>query len=87
MEITKKKVVKSVFYCKDIQTIFEYGEATFGEKEALSFFDELLIATHRLEFQYLLHPKCSHLETKTKKHHTIIFGAYLINYRITPSRI
>jgi len=44
MEITKKKVVKSVYYYKDIQDIFEYGEATFGEKAALSFFDELLIS-------------------------------------------
>lgn len=87
MEITKKKVVKSVYYYKDIQDIFEYGEATFGEKAALSFFDELLIATHRLEFQYLLHPECRHLETKTKKYRNIILGSYLIIYRITPTRI
>ena len=78
MEITKKKVVKSVYYYKDIQAIFEYGEATFGEKAALSFFDELLTTTHRLEFQYLLHPECRHLETKSKKYRNIIFGAYLI---------
>jgi plasmid stabilization system protein ParE len=41
----KEKVVKSVYYYKDIQDIFEYGEATFGEKAALSFFDELLMDT------------------------------------------
>jgi plasmid stabilization system protein ParE len=87
MEITKKKVVKSVYYYKDIQDIFEYGEATFGEKAALSFFDELLMVTQNLESRYLLHPECRHLETKTKKYRNIIFGSYLIIYRITPARI
>lgn len=87
MEITKKKVVKSVYYYKDIQDIFEYGEATFGEKAALSFFDELLMDTQNLESRYLLHPECRHLETKTKKYRNIILGSYLIIYRITPNRI
>ncbi len=87
MEITKKKVVKSVYYYKDIQAIFEYGEANFGEKAALSFFDELLMDTQNLESRYLLHPECYHLETKTKKYRNIIFGSYLIIYRITPNRI
>jgi plasmid stabilization system protein ParE len=87
MEITKKKVVKSIYYYKDIQDIFEYGEATFGEKAALSFFDELLMDTQNLESRYLLHPECHHLETKTKKYRNIIFGSYLIIYRITPTRI
>jgi plasmid stabilization system protein ParE len=87
MEITKKKVVKSIFYYKDIQDIFEYGEATFGEKAALSFFEELLLITANVETHYLLHPECRHLETKTKKYRNIIFGSYLIIYRITPLRI
>ena len=87
MEITKKKVVKSVYYYNDIQDIFEYGEATFGEKAALSFFDELIIITSNLESHYLLHPECRHLETKTKKYRNIIFGSYLIIYRITTNRI
>lgn len=87
MEITKKKVVKSVYYYKDIQDIFEYGEATFGEKAALSFFDELLIVTHNLELRFLLHPECRHLQTKSKKYRNIIFGSYLIIFRITPNRI
>lgn len=33
MEITKKEVVKSIYYFKDIQEIFEYGEATFGKMQ------------------------------------------------------
>ena len=86
MEITKKKVVKSVYYT-DIQDIFEYGEATFGERAALSFFDEILMVTRNLESHYLVHPECRLLETKTKKYRNIIFGSYLIIYRITPHRI
>ncbi|WP_291100425.1 MULTISPECIES: type II toxin-antitoxin system RelE/ParE family toxin [unclassified Flavobacterium] len=87
MEITKKKVVKSVYYYKDIQDIFEYGEATFSEKAALSFFDEIVFVTRNLESHYLLHPECRHLETKSKIYRNIIFGSYLIIYRITPHRI
>jgi toxin ParE1/3/4 len=87
MEITKKKVVKSIYYYKDIQDIFEYGEATFGERAALSLFDEILMVTRNLESQFLLHPECRHLVTKTKKYRNIIFGSYLIIYRITPHRI
>jgi len=87
MEIAEKKVVKSDYYYKDIQAIFEYGEATFGENAALSFFKELLNVTRNLDFYYLIHPECHHLETKTRKYRNIIFGSYLIIYRITPIRI
>ena len=66
MEIAEKKVVKSDYYYKNIQAIFEYGEATFGENAALSFFEELLNVTRNLDFYYLLHPECRHLETKLK---------------------
>lgn len=87
MEIAEKKVVKSDYYFKDFQAIFEYGEATFGENTALSFFEELLNVTSNLDFHYLLHPECRHLATKTKKYHNIIFGSYLIIYRITPVKV
>ncbi len=87
MEITKKKVVKSVYYYKDIQDIFEYGEATFGEKAALSFFDELLMVTHNLETLHLLHSECRHLEDqnqKIPKYHFWFLPHHLQNY---PNRI
>ena len=87
MEIAEKKVVKSDYYYKDIQAIFEYGEATFGENAALSFFEELLNVTRNLDFYYLINPECHHLETKTRKYRNIIFGSYLIIHRITPIRI
>lgn len=87
MEARKKEVVRSVFYSNDIQAIFEYGEATFGEKSALSFFQDLLIIVRNLESQYYLHPECRHLVTKSKKYRNIILGSYLIIYRITSNRI
>ncbi len=56
MESGKKKVVKSEFYYRDIQDIYEYGEATFGVRLADSFFDTILSDVENLETQYLLHP-------------------------------
>ena len=40
-----------------------------------------------LETQYLLHPECRHLETKTKMYRNIILGSYLIIYRIRAHKI
>ena len=87
MEIKQKEVVRSTFYLADIQYIFEYGEVTFGEKAALFFYEDLRSIVRSLETQYLLHPECRHLETKTKMYHNIILGSYLIIYRIKAHKI
>lgn len=87
MEITKKEVVRSSFYLKDIQDIYEYGETTFGERAALIFYDDLKLIVRDLEINYLVHPECRHLETKTKIYRNIILGSYLIIYRIRAKRI
>jgi plasmid stabilization system protein ParE len=87
MESRKKEVIKSSFYFIDIQDIYEYGEATFGLKLADSFFDTILNDVENLETQYLLHPECRHLETKTKIYRNIILGSYLIIYRIKSHQI
>ena len=87
MEIEKKKVIRSTFYLHDIQDIFEYGEAIFGEKAALYFYADLKQTVHDLETQYLLHPEFRHLETKTKIYRNIILGSYLIIYRIRAKQI
>jgi len=36
---------------------------------------------------YELHPECRFIVTKNRMYRNIIFGSYLIIYRITPSRI
>ena len=87
MEIKQKEVVRSTFYLADIQDIFEYGEATFGEKAALFFYEDIRSIVRSLETHYLLHPECRHLETKTKMYHNIILGSYLIIYRIKAHKI
>lgn len=85
METEQKKVVRSNFYLQDIVDIFEYGSATFGERAGLIFYQDLKMIVRGLETQYLLHPECRHLETKIYRN--IIFGSYLIIYRIRAKKI
>ena len=88
MEIKKKKVVGSkLFEELDVPSIYEYGESTFGSKLADIFYFEIINRVRSLETQYLLHPECRHLETKTKMYRNIILGSYLIIYRIRTNRI
>lgn len=88
MEITKKKVItSSPFNNIDLLDIYEYGEATFGQKLAESFIDENYRLLDNLETQYLLDPECRHLETKTKMYSNIILGSYLIIYRIRANKV
>lgn len=88
MEIEKKKVVGSKLFEEfDVPSIYEYGEITFGIKLADIFYFEIINSVKLLETQYLLHPECRHLETKTKIYRNIILGSYLIIYRITSKRI
>ena len=87
MEIGKKEVIRSQYYYNDIQDIFEYGEACFGEKAALYFYEDLKLMVRNLETNYLVNPECRHLETKTKIYRNIILGSYLIIYRIRANKI
>ena len=88
MEITKKKVITSTpFDNIDLLDIYEYGEATFGEKLAEGFIAEIYRSLDKLETYYLLHPECRHLENKTKIYRNIILGSYLIIYRIRANKI
>ena len=88
MEIENKRIVTSeVFDVIDIPSIFYYGMETFGIKLADNFIEEIFLKVERLETEYLLHPECRHLETKTKIYRNIILGSYLIIYRITKDRI
>jgi len=64
MEIATKEVIRSSFYLADIQDIFEYGEALFGEKAALVFYKDLRFTVRNLETQYLLQSECRHLENQ-----------------------
>ena len=88
MEIRKKEVVTSYpFDNFDLIDIYEYGLAEFGKRLATEFISEIYKYIERLETEYLLHPECRHLETKTKMYRNIILGSYLIIYRIRTHRV
>ena len=88
MEIKVREVITSeLFDYVDIPSIFYYGMETFGIKLADSFIEEIYFRIEKLETQYLLHPECRHLETKTKIYRNIILGSYLIIYRIRANKI
>ena len=76
-----------LFDHRDIPAIFFYGKDTFGLKAADKFLEELFDCVTKLQTQYFLHPECRHLETKTKIYRNIIFGSYLIIYRIRAHKI
>jgi toxin ParE1/3/4 len=83
----RKVVTSKPFDFIDIPSIHKYGWATFGLKLADYFIADIYASIEDLATNYLLHPECRHLETKTKKYRNIILGSYLIIYRITPERI
>ena len=88
MEIRNKEVVTSYSFDNfDLIDIYEYGLAEFGEKLASAFISEIYKYIEKLETEYLLHPECRHLVTKTKIYRNIILGSYLIIYRIRTNRI
>lgn len=88
MEKESREVVTSKpFDFIDLPSIHEYGTATFGLKLADYFIAEIYVSIGALSTNYFLHPECRHLETKSKKYRNIIFGSYLIIYRITSHRI
>lgn len=81
MEKESREVVTSKpFDFIDLPSIHEYGRTTFGLKIADYFITEIYASLEDLSTNYLLHPECRHLETKTKKYRNIIFGSYLIIY-------
>ncbi len=51
MEVKQKEVVRSILYFTDFQNSLEYGEATFGEKAAMFFLEDLKIEVRKLELQ------------------------------------
>ena len=88
MEVEKKTVIGSkLFEEKDVPSIYEYGKVTFGSKLADIFYFDIINSVRNLETEYLLHPECRHLETKTQIYRNIILGSYLIIYRIRANKI
>ena len=87
METQERIVILSCVVEQDIQNIYLYGLETFGKNAAETFKAELLFMIRSLKNLYEIHPECRYLTTKGRIYRNIIFGSYLIIYRITPQKI
>jgi len=63
--------------------VLQYGIETFGFIQAKRYFQTISQLVERLGMDYLYHPECRHLATKSRKYRNIIPDAHLIIYRIT----
>ena len=87
METQERPVILSPFAEQDIQDIYLYGIETFGKNAAEIFKAELMFFIRALKNLYQTHPECRFIPTKSRMYRNIIFGSYLVIYRITPKQI
>ena len=87
METKIQEVVVSEITLLSLEEIFYYGTQTFSLASASVFIDEIEQKIQSLSSDYLIHPECRFLITKGKIYRNLIFGNYLIIYRITEIRI
>ena len=87
MESQALEVAVSDRALKSLEEIFEYGVETFSLSAATIFIDELLHIIKQLSVNYLLHPECRYLVTKSKMYRNVIYGSYIIIYRIATDRV
>lgn len=87
MEKNTKKIVRSDTFKQKRREIYIYGAEAFGEFLADIFMDRLGKIIDELEYQYNIHPECKHLPTKGKIYRNIIFGKYIVIYRIKTDKV
>ncbi|MCF2490461.1 type II toxin-antitoxin system RelE/ParE family toxin [Dyadobacter sp. CY347] len=87
MEIEVREVVVSQEALLSLEEIFVYGIETFSYGSASVFVDEIQASIQGLSKNYLHHPECRQLVTKSKKYRNIRVGSYLIIYKVTLLRI
>jgi toxin ParE1/3/4 len=87
MESQTLEVVMSDMALISLEQIYEYGIETFAYTAATVFIEELIIHIEQLSINYLLHPECRYLATKSKMYRNLIYGSYIAIYRITPKRV
>jgi toxin ParE1/3/4 len=64
-----------------------YGIETFSYTAATVFIEELILKIEQLSINYLIYPECRYLVTKSKIYRNLIYGSYLVIYRVNASRI
>ena len=68
-----------------LEKIYEYGIETFAFTAATIFIEELIAHIEQLSSKYLLYPECRYLVTKSKMYRNLIYGSYLVVYRVNPN--
>lgn len=87
MEKSKKRLITSPVFEENLKTVYNYGAEAFGDFLADIFINRLQAIINELEHLYDLHPECKYLPTKGKIYRNIIFGKYIVIYRIKPSKV
>ena len=87
MEVEEREVVVSDLALQSLEQIYEYGIETFAISAANIFIEELFIRIAQLSTRYELYPECRYLPSKAKIYRNLIFGSYLVVYRITLTKI
>ncbi len=87
MEGEIRKVIISDIAFRSLEQIYEYGVETFAHTAATVFTQELITRIKQLSSDFLLHPECRYLPTKSKIYRNIIHGSYIVIYRINPDKI
>jgi toxin ParE1/3/4 len=87
MEDQVFEVVISDLALISLEQIYEYGIETFAYSAATVFIEELILHIEQLSSNYLLHPECRYLSTKSKMYRNLIYGSYIVIYRITRHQV
>jgi toxin ParE1/3/4 len=87
MEEQDKIVVISAIFLHDVQEIYNYGLATFGESASDAFMAELLFKVNQLTYTWNVHPENRFLATKKRMYRNLHIASYIVIYRIANNRI
>ena len=87
MESQILEVVVSDMALTSLEQIYEYGIETFAYTAATVFIEELILLIEQLSINHLSHPECRYLATKSKMYRNLIYGSYIVIYRISPKRV
>ena len=87
MESQILEVVVGDMALSSLEQIYEYGIETFAYTAATVFIEELILQIEQLSVNYLLHPECRYLATKSKMYRNLIYGSYIVIYRVSLTRV
>lgn len=87
MEGQTLEVVISDMALKSLEHIYEYGIETFAFTAATVFIEDLIQHIEELSVYYSLHPECRYLPTQSKMYRNLIYGSYMVIYRINFTRV